>query len=104
MNNNENALNLTDTAIERPEITARIIESADALSIPRNEIAGLIIDAMSDEEAEDDARDEFFGVLADLLQSDEDYDIASHDVSHATNTLDYCDEHPNTCSECCDLH
>lgn len=92
-------LNLTHPAIEDSERTAQIIARADELNISRDEISGLILDAIDTDDA-----DPFMQYIRDLLQSDSDYDTAMHDVDHAVQSYELCDVHPTICSTCCDAH
>lgn len=92
-------LNLSDSAIENAEQTALIITRADELNIPRDEISGLMLDAIDTDDA-----DPFMQFIRDLLPSDYDHDTAMHDVDHAVQSYEVCDVHPTICSVCCDAH
>lgn len=107
-------LNLSDDAIENPKRTALIISIADHLQIPRDEISGLILDALDADEihpyqtildhSDADSERTFIALLHTLIGSDDDHDDAVHDVDHAVQSFDVCDEHPTVCSTCCDAH
>lgn len=106
MNNND--------AIEYPKRTALILAIADHLEIPRDEIGELIHDGLESDPIHpydtildrDDAdpRRTMIALLEALIGHDDDHDDARHDIDHATDNLDYCDDHPDTCSTCCDNH
>lgn len=105
---------MNDTPIEYPKRTALILAIADHLEIPRDDIAELIMDAPESDPIHpyatildrDDAdpRRTFIALLETLIGNDDDHDDAIHDIDHATNNINPCDEHPDNCSTCCELH
>lgn len=105
---------MNNDAIEYPKRTALILAIADHLEIPRDDIGELIYDAIESDPIHpydtildrDDAdpRRTFIALLETLIGHDDDHDDARHDIDHATNNLDFCDDHPDTCATCCDDH
>ena len=105
---------MNNDAIESPKRTALILAIADHLKIPRDEIGELIIDGLESDpihpydtildRADADPRRTMIALLETLIGCDDDHDDARHDIDHATDNLDYCDDHPTICSTCCDDH
>lgn len=107
--------NLNDPAIESPKRTALILAIADQLAIPHDEISEIILgdalesdpihpyDALPDREGID-PKTTFIALIESLIGYDDDHDDAAHDIDHATNNINPCDEHPTICSTCCELH
>lgn len=105
---------MNNDAIQYPKRTALILAIADHLEIPRDDISGLIIDALETDpihpyatilDADDaDPRRTFLALLETLIGYDDDHDDAMHDIDHATDNIEYCEDHPANCATCCDDH
>jgi hypothetical protein len=106
-------MTITDPAIESPKRTALIIAIANQIGFPLDELNELIYDALEHEpihpyaaspDLAESPRITMIAMLEALIGYDDDHDDARHDLDHALDTIDYCDDHPTNCSICCDLH
>jgi hypothetical protein len=116
MSKNEIQINLTDPAIESPKRTSILIHAAQTVNFPLSELPELVFDALEADPIESlfpiytvapdrdnaDPRAFMIFMINTLSGSDDDHDYLRHDLDHALNLLDYCDDHPTVCATCCD--
>ena len=99
---------MNEYELEQPIRIAAIIAAYDAIK-PDETLIMLAINSIdhTDLHAYDafDDRDKTIMLLINALTgSDDDHDDFIHDLSHALNDLEPCDEHPHiNCATCCDL-
>ncbi len=102
--------------IENPKRVAIIIATAKIVDFPVNELSALVLDALDADH--DTSLFPIYSVLPDadnfdprafmifflhnMIGSDDDHDYISHDLDHATNSLDPCPEHRSECATCCE--
>lgn len=100
---------MNNDAIESPKRTALIINLADHLGIDRSTIPDLIIDALEHDaihpyDARPDIADPkitFIAMIESIIGYDDDHDDARHDLEHALDLIELCDDHGN-CTTCCE--
>ncbi len=102
--------------IENPKRVEIIIATAKIVGFPVDQLGALVLDALDADhdqslfpiynvlpDAENaDPRAFMIFFLHNMIGSDDDHDYISHDLDHATNTLDPCPEHGTECATCCD--
>lgn len=102
-------MNEFDELIEHPMRTNAIIAAARALNISDDDLLTHAIDAIDEQDhhaydALNDARLTIIAIINALTGYDDDHDDMIHDLTHALDLIDYCDDHPTQCSSCCDEH
>lgn len=95
--------------LENPIRTNAIIAAARALNISDADLIAYAFDAIDEQDhhaydALNDPRLTMILMILSVIGGDDDFDDFNHDLSHALNDLDFCSDHPNTCSYCCDDH
>lgn len=99
---------MNEYELEHPIRITIVRAAAQALKIGDAELMTLALNAidhcdMHAYDALDDAEKSIMKLINSLVGSDDDHDDFTHDLSHALNDLDFCDDHPLNCSTCCDL-
>lgn len=105
-----------DPAIENPKRVAIIIAAAKIVGFPVTELSALVLDALDadhdtslfpiynvlPDRENADPRAFMIFFLQNMIGSDDDHDYISHDLDHATNTLEACPAHNTPCATCCE--
>lgn len=103
--------------IENPKRVEIIIATAKIVGFPITELSALVLDALDADH--DTSLFPIYNVLPDapnfdprafmifflhnMIGSDDDHDYISHDLDHATDTLEACSEHAfSACATCCE--
>lgn len=100
---------MNEYELEHPMRITIVRAAAQALKVGDAELMGIAVDAidhcdMHAYDALDDAPKSLTKLINALVGSDDDHDDFVHDLSHALNDLEPCDEHPHiNCATCCDL-
>ncbi len=95
--------------IENALRTNAIIAASRAMNITDADLIDYASDSLDEQQhhaydATDNARLTIIMMMLALIGSDDDLDDLIHDLSHATDQLDYCTDHPTICASCCDDH
>lgn len=102
--------------IENPKRVEIIIATAKIVGFPITELPALVLDALDADhdtslfpiysvlpDAENaDPRAFMIFFLHNMIGSDDDHDYVSHDLDHATQSLDPCPQHRSECATCCE--
>jgi hypothetical protein len=102
--------------IENPKRVQIIIETAKIVGFPITELSALVLDALDvdhdttlfpiynvlPDRENVNPRDFMIFFLHNMIGSDDDHDYVSHDLDHATESLDACPVHATECATCCD--
>jgi len=100
---------MNEYEIEHPIRTNAIIAAAHALNIDDADLIGYAFDAIDEQDhhaydAINDPRITMILIINALSGYDDDHDDMTHDLSHATDMIENCNDHPDNCSTCCDDH
>lgn len=108
-------MNFNDPAIESPRRTRLIIATAEQIELDLSELPGLVFDALEFvpskilpyydvalDSSDFDARKFMIYFLHAMSGSDDDCDDLAHDLEHALDMTEPCDEHDTPCSTCCE--
>ena len=102
--------------IENPKRVEIIISTAKIVGFPVDELAALVLDALdadhdttlfpiysvNPDRENADPRAFMIFFLHNMIGSDDDHDYISHDLDHATQSLDPCPVHATECATCCE--
>ena len=102
--------------IENPKRVEIIISTAKIVGFPVDELAALVLDALdadhdtslfpiysvNPDRENADPRAFMIFFLHNMIGSDDDHDYISHDLDHATQSLDPCPAHGTECATCCE--
>lgn len=102
--------------IENPKRVEIIIQTAKIVDFPVTELSALVLDALdadhdtslfpiynvNPDRENADPRAFMIFFLQNMIGSDDDHDYISHDLDHATQSLDPCPEHNTECATCCE--